>query len=181
MKYLEKTIKSEKIFQGNIIKVRSDTVELCNGKTATRDVVEHPGGVGIVAFTDSGKIILVKQFRKPLEDEIWEIPAGKLNYGEDHYSCGMRELEEETGYTAGRFEYLGYFFPTPGFCNEKIHIYYADNLKSGQVNPDEDEFLDVAEFTQEEVMDMILSGEIKDGKTVIGILKTRELINLGKL
>lgn len=124
---------------------------------------------------------MVKQFRKPFEEEIWEIPAGKLNYGEDHYSCGLRELEEETGYKAGKFIYLSGTYPTPGYCNEIIRIYYATDLISGETHPDEDEFLDIAEFTEEEILDMILSGKIKDTKTIAGILLVKEFKQRGKI
>lgn len=181
MKYNEQTISTEIKYEGSIIKVRRDEVELCNGKTASRDIVEHPGGVCVVAQKDNGKIIMVKQFRKPFEEEIWEIPAGKLNYGEDHYSCGLRELEEETGYKAGKFIYLSGTYPTPGYCNEIIHIYYATDLISGETHPDEDEFLDIAEFTEEEILDMIVSGKIKDTKTIAGILLVKEFKQRGKI
>lgn len=181
LKYSETTLRSETKFKGKIITVRQDEVQLCNGKTALRDIVEHPGGVAIVAVTEEQKILMVKQFRKPYEEEIWELPAGKLDIGEDHRACGIRELEEETGYLAGNFLYLGHFYPSPGFCDEKIHIYYADRLSKGKVHLDEDEFLDVAAFTQEELLDMIFSGEIKDSKTVIGILLAKEKKAAGKL
>ncbi len=181
MKYSEPTVKTEKIYDGRIINVRRDTVKLCNGAEAGREIVEHPGGVCVVACTDEGKILIVKQFRKPFDEETLEIPAGKLDYGEAHYDCGLRELKEETGYTAGRYIYIGEFYPTPGFCNEKIHIYYADNLTKGEQSPDEDEFLEVYEYTYEELLGMIMSGEIHDCKTVIGILMMREMKEKGKI
>ena len=173
MKYYEKTVKSEPIFKGRILTLRRDTVSLCNGKEASREIVEHPGGVGIVAKTPEGKIILVNQFRKPLEKEIFEIPAGKLEYGEDHCECGKRELEEEAGYTAEVFEYLGGFYVSPGFATEEIHLYFADNLTKTHTNPDEDEFLDILEESPEKVYKMIENNEIKDAKTVIGLLLTK--------
>ncbi len=181
MKYEEPTIKSEMIYEGKIIKLRKDTVKLCNGTEADREIVEHPGGVCVVAYTDEGKILIVKQFRKPFDEETLEIPAGKLNYGESHYECGLRELQEETGYIAGRYVYLGEYYPTPGFCGEKIHIYYADNLQKGEKNLDEDEFLDVYEYTYDELFSMILSGEIRDAKTVIGLLLSKEMKNRGEI
>lgn len=181
MKYTEPTIDSKTIYEGNIIRLRKDTVRLCNGEEAGREIVEHPGGVCVIACTDDNKILVVRQFRKPFDTETIEIPAGKLNYGEDHYSCGKRELEEETGYIPGRYVYLGEFFPTPGFCSEKIHIYYADNLKKGERHLDPDEFLDVYEYTYEELFEMILSGEIHDAKTVIGLLLSKEMKACGKL
>ena len=175
MDYKEKTVCSETKYEGSVIRAKKDTVRLPNGKEATRDIVEHPGGVAIVALTPERKVVLVNQYRRPFDTCLWEIPAGKLEYGEDHYSCGLRELSEETGYTAGHYEYWGDFYPTPGFCNEKIHIYYADQLSKGEVHLDEDEFLNAAEFTVEEAMEMIQNGTIKDSKTVIGLLMMKNL------
>ena len=173
MKYYEKTVKSETLFKGRVLTLRHDTVSLCNGKEASREIVEHPGGVGIVAKTPEGKIILVNQFRKPFEKEILEIPAGKLEYGEDHRECGMRELEEEAGYKAEVFEYLGEYYVSPGFTNEIIHVYFADKLTKTQVNPDEDEFLDILELEPEKVYKMVYDNEICDAKSVIGLLLTK--------
>lgn len=173
MKYYEKTVGTENLFKGRILTLRRDTVSLCNGKEATREIVEHPGGVGIVAKTPGGKIILVNQFRKPFEKETLEIPAGKLEYGEDHRDCGLRELEEETGYAAGVFEYLGGYYVSPGYTTETIHIYYADKLKKTHVHPDEDEFLDIFELDPKEVYEKIEKNEICDAKTVIGLLLTK--------
>ena len=173
MKYYEKTLKSETLFKGRILTLKHDTVELCNGKEAKREIVEHPGGVGIVAKTPGGKIILVNQFRKPFEKEIFEIPAGMLEYHEDHREAGLRELEEETGYKAGFFEYLGGYYASPGFTTEIIHLYFADNLTKTQVNPDEDEFLDIIEEEPAKVYKMLENNEICDAKTVIGLLFTK--------
>ncbi len=174
MSYYEKTLSTEIKFRGNIITVRQDMVELPNGKTASRDVVEHPGGVGIVAFTDEGKLLMVRQFRKPVEQELWEIPAGKLSPGEEPISCGKRELEEETGYIAKEIVPLGEFFPTPGFCNETHYLFYAPRLAKGSVNLDEDEFLHAKAFTTEEVMQMIILGEVVDSKTILGLFLAKE-------
>ncbi|MCI9625681.1 MAG: NUDIX hydrolase [Clostridia bacterium] len=168
MKYNEETVDSRVIYDGRIIHVKEDTVRLCNGNLAKRELVEHPGGVGIVAYTEEGSIIFVRQFRKPYDEEILEIPAGKLERGEDHDVCGRRELEEETGYRAQRFDYLGGFYPTPGYCGEIIHIYYADGLTMGERHPDPDEFVDVLTFSPQQVEQMIGSGEIKDMKTIVG-------------
>ncbi len=113
MHYSEKTVDSRLIYEGRIIRVKEDTVRLHNGNLAKRELVEHPGGVGVVAYTPEGNIIFVRQFRKPYEEEVLEIPAGKLEPGEDHGLCGRRELEEETGFQAQRFDYLGGFYPSP--------------------------------------------------------------------
>lgn len=171
MIYEEKTVSSEKVFEGRIIDVRVETVEFPDGKTAYRELVDHPGGVGVIALTDDGKILMVRQYRKPIEKDIWEIPAGKLDKGENPKDCGIRELEEETGYTAKTVISLGYMYPSPGFANEVTHMFFAKELVKGTTNPDEDEFLDVKEFTVEEVKNMILNNEINDAKTVIGFLK----------
>ena len=178
MLYKEKLVKSEKIFEGKIIRVKVDTVEIAQNKNiATREIVEHPGGVAIVAITNEGKVCLVKQYRRPFDDFLLEIPAGKLEWGEDHRECGIRELREETGYSADKFEYLGEFYLTPGFCNEKIHIYLAEGLTMGEKDLDENEFTQVCEYTFDELIDMIMKNEIKDGKTAIGIMKVYTYLN----
>lgn len=166
----EKAVSTEYIFRGKIINLRLDSVKLPNGRPAEREIVEHPGGVAVVAVTENDEIIMVRQYRRAADEVLYEIPAGKLNWGEDHYSCGVRELEEETGYLAGKFEYLGGFYPTPGFCNEVIHIYLATDLTKGDSNPDEDEFLEICLEKRESLVQKIMAGEIKDSKTVIGIL-----------
>ena len=171
MVYEEKTVSSEKIFEGKIIDVRVETVEFPDGRTAYRELVDHPGGVGIIAITNNGKIPMVRQYRKPFDKAIWEIPAGKLDKGEDPKMCGIRELEEETGYTAREVTSLGYFYPSPGFVNEVTHIFFAKGLSKGTNHPDEDEFIDVMEFTVDEIRNMILNNEINDAKTIVGFLK----------
>lgn len=176
MVFEEKTVSSEVIFEGRIIRVHVDTVEMPDGKLATREVVDHPGGVGVVALTDNNEVIMVKQFRKPIEKAIYEIPAGKLDHGEDHRVCGIRELEEETGYKAKEFIYLGYMYPTPGFANEVTHVYLAKGLYEGQIHPDPDEYLDVEKIPIDKVKEMIMNNEINDGKTVFGVFKTAELL-----
>ncbi len=172
----EKTISSETKFQGKIVNVRIEDVELENGQTAYREFVEHPGGVGIVAITPNNKMLLVKQFRKAVECETIEIPAGKLERGEDPLRCGMRELEEETGYKAKELISLGFLYPSPGFTDEKTYIYLAKDLYKGKINPDEDEFLDILEISIDEIHKKILNNEINDAKTVIGFYKAMEYI-----
>lgn len=177
----EKLIKSDTIFKGKIINLRVDTVEVVqNGNITTRELVEHPGGVGIVAVTPENKVCLVKQYRRPFDEIIMEIPAGKLEWGEDHYACGVRELREETGYTAEQFVYLGEFYSTPGFCNEKIHLYLAMGLTAGEKDLDENEFVELYEYSFDELMDMVSENKIKDGKTVIGILRAYDYLNRKK-
>lgn len=171
MIYEEKTVSSEKVFEGRIIKVKVDRVEMPDGSIATRELVEHPGGVGIVAITDKDEIILVEQYRKPLDKAIYEIPAGKLDPGEHHRTCGMRELEEETGLSAKVFDYMGFIYPSPGFTDEVTHVYLAKELTQGETHPDDDEFLDVKKVPFDTALKMVMDGEINDAKSVFGILK----------
>ncbi len=172
----EKTITSEIKFEGKIINLRIEDVELPNGEVGYREFVDHPGGVGIVAITDENKMLMVKQYRKAVEKELLEIPAGKLEKGEDPLECGRRELEEETGYRAKELVYLGYLYPSPGFANETTHLYLAWDLEKGKINPDEDEFLDIFEISTEEIYSLIMKNEINDAKTIIGFFKALEYI-----
>lgn len=167
----EKTVSSQKIFDGRVIKVRIDNVTLPDGSTGIREIVNHPGGVGIVAVNHNNEIYLVKQYRKPIERAIYEIPAGKLDSGEDPGVCGVRELKEETGLTAKNFVYMGYIYPSPGFADEVTHVYCATELSQGDVDPDEDEFLDVVKIPFDKAYEMVMTGEINDAKSVFGILK----------
>ena len=171
MIYEEKTVSSEKVFEGRIIKVKVDRVEMPDGSVATRELVEHPGGVGIVAITDKDEIILVEQYRKPLDKVIYEIPAGKLDPGEHHRTCGIRELGEETGLSAKVFDYMGFIYPSPGFTDEVTHVYLAKELTQGETHPDDDEFLDVKKVPFNTALKMVMDGEINDAKSVFGILK----------
>ncbi len=176
MTFIEKTITSEKKFEGKVFSVRVESVELPENAVGYREIVDHPGGVGIVAFTDANKILFVKQFRKAVEKELVEIPAGKLEKGEEPFACGKRELTEETGYIANDFVSLGAFYPSPGFANEVTHLYLAKNLSKGEKKPDEDEFLDLVELAPNEVYSKIIAGEITDAKTIIGFFKAMEYI-----
>lgn len=172
MVFEEKTIESKKVFEGSIIDLRVEKVQFPNGKTAYRELVDHPGGVGVIALTDEGKIPLVKQYRKPFEKILYEIPAGKLDKNEEPLKCGQRELKEETGYSANEFIPLGYIYPSPGFVNETTYMFFAKGLTKGMDNPDDDEFLDVEEFTVDEVEKMILNNEVNDAKSVAAFLKS---------
>lgn len=176
MHLYEKTLDSLVIHNGKIITVTEDTVELENGKTAKREVVHHHGGVSIVPITDNDEIILVKQFRYPIQEVILEIPAGKLEKDEDHFECGKRELLEETGAVASQYTYLGLLYPTTGYDTEKIHMYLAKGLTFAKQDLDADEFLDVVKIPFDKVVEMIMSNEIKDAKTQIAVLKTARLL-----
>ena len=168
----EKTISSEMMYDGKIVKLLRDSVELENGKTALREVIKHPGGVGIVPLDEDNNVLMVRQFRYPHGKVLLEIPAGKLEYGENPRECGLRELKEETGCTCDSFEYLGNLIPTPAYDTEVIHMYLARGLHSGEQNPDEDEFLEIEKIPLEKAVEMIMNNEIADAKTQIAILKT---------
>jgi ADP-ribose pyrophosphatase len=148
--YFEKTIKSDMIFNGNVLNLRVDEILLPDGRNSTREIIEHNGGVGIVAVK-SNKIVLVSQFRKPLNETILEIPAGKIDGSEDPYKCGMREMEEETGLIPQNLELLTTIYPAPGYSSEKLYIYYTSELAEGKIDRDDDEFLDVHNFEIAEV------------------------------
>ena len=166
MKLHENTIKETLIYKGNYLNLINVEVELPNGNKSNRDIIKHPGACAIIAFLNEESIILIEQFRKPLEKNILEIPAGKLNKNEDPMLCAHRELEEETGYKAKDMTYLGSIATAPGFCDEIIHLYKASNLYKGIKSCDEDELTNVKFFTLDEVKHMIKQGEIIDTKTI---------------
>ena len=172
----EKTISSDRIYTGKVISLKIDTVEIANKGYKKREIVEHPGAVGIVALTDDNKIILVKQFRKPIEKAIWEIPAGKLEKGENPKDCAIRELKEETGYSANNIKLIHKFYTSAGFSNQRMYIYLATGLIPGECKFDEDENIDIHHVELCEVYNMINKNEIEDAKTAIGILLAKELI-----
>lgn len=171
MAHTEKKLSSELIYQGRIITVTQDTVELENGKQALREMVHHHGGAAIVPVDENGNVYLVRQFRYPMGRELLEIPAGKLEPGEDPFTAAVRELEEECGLRAEHFEDLHPIYPTVGYDTEVIHLYLATGLKRTQAHPDEDEFLDLVKYPLEELVTMILDGTIRDAKTAAGLLK----------
>jgi ADP-ribose pyrophosphatase len=170
MIYYEKTLGTEQIYRGTIIDVERLTVKLPNGRVVTRDIVRNPGASAVVPLTDDGCIILVEQFRKPIEKTSLEIPAGKLDKGEDPTDCAKRELLEETGYTAGKLVKILTIHPTPAFADEILHIYLATDLSKGRACPDEDEFITARKYRISDVLKMIDDGVITDGKTVCGVL-----------
>lgn len=176
----EKTISSQPIFEGRIIKLKVDEVLLPNGKTAKREIVNHPGAVAVLPLTDEGKMVAVRQFRKPLEQSIVEIPAGKLEKGEEPLACAIRELQEETGYVARHFEHLSSFYTSPGFADEILHVYMATGLTKGESQPDEDEFVDVMELTLEEAHELHRRGEIRDAKTVVALFAWENRVLRGR-
>ena len=177
---IEKTKERSTAFQGCLLRLDVDTITLPDGKEAVREYIRHPGGVGVVALTDEGEVLLVKQYRYPYGEVLTEIPAGKRDKGEDPLVTGMRELEEETGYRAAHYTPLGVMYPTPGCCDEKVYIYLATGLTAAEAHPDADEFLDVERCPLDEMVQKVLAGEITDAKTQIGILKAKMLLDSQK-
>ena len=171
----EKTINSKRIYEGKIIKVRIDTVELPDKKYSKREVVEHPGAVAILPITEDGHVILVNQFRKPIESILLEIPAGKLDNNENPEDCARRELKEETGIVAKNLEFLMEFYTSAGFSNEKMYLYLAKELEYLEPSPDIDEFVEIVKIKIEDLIAMVHDGSITDCKTIIAALKYNSL------
>lgn len=168
--FLEKAKKKNLVYKGKSVNFRVDEIILPNKKTAIREFLEHPGAVAIIAEID-GKILFVRQYRYPVGEETIEIPAGKLvSKKDDPVKRAISELEEETGYKAGKIKHLIDYWPTPAFSDEVLKIYFACNLKKTRKNPDEDEFLSTVKLTLPEALSLIKSGKIKDSKTIIAIL-----------
>lgn len=169
----EKKINSTSIYDGIIVKLFKDTVELPNGKEAYREVIRHPGAVCVIPITDDGDVVFVRQFRYPFNDEILELPAGKLDIGELPIDAAKRELSEETGVISSTLIPLGRFYSTPAIIDEVIYIYLATNLKFGEQSLDEDEFLEIERIPFSEAIDMVINDKLPDGKTQVGILKAK--------
>lgn len=178
MELTERRVSSETIFEGHIIKVTLDQAELPNGKLAAREVVEHPGGVAVLALHGDGTVSMVRQYRYPFQQVVDELPAGKLERGEEHRSAALRELEEEVGVRAGKLTYLGCLYLSPGFCTEVLHMYLAQELEQGECHPDEDEFLECRRVPFQSLVDQVMRGELKDAKTVALVLKTKAYLGL---
>lgn len=180
MQHLEEQLESQTLYDGKIIRVVRDRVRLENGREAFREVVHHPGGVCVLALTEQQEVLLVRQFRYPYGEELLELPAGKREPGEDPRLCGIRELEEETGYQAGEFLDFGRLYPTPGYCDEIIYLFLARDLRPSRQHLDEDEFLDVVKLPLSEALAMVLDGRLPDAKTQIALLKYAALSSQGK-
>lgn len=170
MEFTEKTLDSKLVFDGRVVKLYKDSIELPTGQKSFREVVKHSGGVVILAYKD-GKILLVKQFRYPMKEVLYELPAGKLEYGEDPFEAAKRELEEETGYCAEKWTDLGFVYTSPGYSDEKLYLYKAENLNFTHRHPDEGEILEPLEIETNQVLKMINSGEICDAKTLCALMR----------
>ena len=168
---IETTKSSEKLFSGRIIDLYLEEVELPNGKTSTREIIKHPGAVAVIAITKENKIVMVQQYRKAMERVLVEIPAGKLEKGEQPEVTAKRELEEETGYTTESLQHLLSFYTSPGFADELVHLYFTEELEilTEKAELDEDEFVDVLEVTLEEAQEMIDNQRIFDAKTAYAV------------
>lgn len=178
----EKKLTSTLIFDGKVVHLYKDTVELPNGQSAIREIVRHPGAVAVIPLTEEGDVIFVKQYRYPFSTVLTEIPAGKLDSSEEeHISAALRELREETGVSCEKLTYIGDLYPSVAILDEVIHMYCAQGLSYGECSPDDDEFLNVVRIPLDKAVEMVLSGEIRDSKTQVAILKTKILKENGKL
>ncbi|MGN0467575.1 MAG: NUDIX domain-containing protein [Acutalibacteraceae bacterium] len=177
----EKTLGEKEYFNGKIIRVHVDDVKLPDGSLSKREVVEHSGGVCVAALSQSGTLRFVRQYRYPFHRVLLELPAGKLEKGEDPLEAGKRELEEECGVTAEKIISMGQIYPTVAYCSEIIHLFLATGLKQTKQHLDEGEFLANEEIEIHQAAQMVMDGEIKDSKTVVLILKTLKMLEEGKI
>ena len=180
MRLFEKTIETKDIFEGKVIHVTHDTVELENGEKAMREVVGHPGGVCVAALTENNELLFVRQFRYPYKEVVLELPAGKLEKGQPPLENGKRELLEETGAIGREYIPLGKLYPSPGYCGEIIHLYFCKIDRYEQQHLDEDEFVTVEHIPINRAVEMVLNNELPDAKTQVAILKTAFLLNKTK-
>lgn len=171
MAHFEKALEQQPLFEGRVVTLTRDTVELENGRTSTREVVHHNGGACVAALTEQDEIYLVRQFRYPFGQELWELPAGKLEKGEDPFAAAQRELEEECGLKADHYQDLGPIYPTVGYCTEVIYTWLATGLHECDMHLDEGEFLTPVKMPFSQALSMVMDGQIRDSKTVCGILK----------
>ncbi len=177
MDFKEKILSTkDDIFNGRIFKIKVHDIELPDGKKSKREIVEHHGGVGVIAVTPEREVFMVTQYRIAAEEMMLEIPAGKLEKDEDPYDAGMRELEEETGYKTDDLTFLGEYYATPGYCTEKLSIYLATDLEYRGQQLDPGEFLNVSKIPLDKLYEMVMNNEIRDCKTAIAILKAKAVL-----
>ncbi|MTI82784.1 MAG: NUDIX hydrolase [Firmicutes bacterium] len=172
--FKEEKLSSKLIYEGKILNLRVDVVRLPNGKESQREVVEHTGAVAIVALTTDEEVLLVRQYRYPAQRELMELPAGKLEPNEKPLECAKRELMEETGVVAGRWQELYAFYSTPGFSNEKLYLFMAKDLTFKEQHLDADEFVEMKKVSLQRALGMIKEGQINDAKTIVGILAAKD-------
>lgn len=176
MELREKKLRQVNSYSGIIVDVTLDQVEVCGSHRAFREVVHHPGGVTILPLDDEGFVYCVRQYRYPYGEVLLELPAGKLEKGEDPFACAVRELSEETGFTADRWQSLGCLYTSPGYCSETLHLYLARSLRAGDAHPDEGEFLAVERIALKDLLAQVMDGSIRDGKTITAVLKAARLL-----
>ncbi|KYO65801.1 NUDIX hydrolase [Thermovenabulum gondwanense] len=181
MEFFEETIDSKKVYQGKIINLKIERVKLPNGKESTREIVEHPGAVAIVPVNEKNEVIMVRQFRKAVDKVLLEIPAGKIEKNEDVEECAQRELMEETGYRSRKLVFLADFYTSPGFSDERMYLFLAKDLFEAKGTLDEDEMISVEKIPLTEAVLRAYRGEIKDGKTLAGLLLAEKFLSEGKL
>ena len=180
MTFEEKTLESQMIYEGAILNLRKDKVTVQEG-TSYREIVEHNGGAVIAAVKENGNMIMVRQFRKPAERVMLEAPAGKIDPGEEPIDAAVRELKEETGYRAGKVEKLTQMYPSVGYSEEILHLFLCTNLEAGETAFDENEAIDIVEYPVSSLVDMVMNGQIQDGKSQLAILMVNRLIETGQL
>jgi ADP-ribose pyrophosphatase len=174
----EITLRTQRLYDGRIIKLDVIDVRLPDGKEGKRELVIHPGAVAIVALDGAQNVLLVRQFRSAAQKVLWEIPAGTLHAGEEPFACAVRELQEETGFFPGKLEAIGGIYTAPGYTTEFIHLFVATELSESKLAHDEDEFIEVERRSIPEAITMIDSGVIADGKSVAGILRVARALGL---
>ena len=180
MELFEKKLTSRQVFDGVVVKLFVDEVMLPDGKKSIREIVRHPGAVCVIPVTDEGEVIMVRQFRYAFEEVLLEVPAGKLEPGEDPLSAALRELEEESGVVAENVEYIGELYTTVAIFDEKIHMYLATGLTYKNAHPDDGEFLEIEKIPLSVLVEKVMNGEIKDSKTQIAILKADKIFQSRK-